>query len=433
MTEPDRFDRPLGLLQVTASGVAIIVGAGIFVLLGTATERAGGLVWLSFIVAAVLCGLTALGYMELSSMYPRAGSEFEFTRQAFPQWVAFAAGWAMAVGLVVAASTVALGFAQYAGTYLPIGGRIGALLILGLAAVVVGLGMGKAAWIVVTLAVLEVGGLLGVVGIGVPSVGDYSLIDGKGAGGVFAAAALIFFAFIGFDEVITLAEETRNPRRNVPLALALSLGISTVIYVLASIAAVSVLGPERLATSPTPVAEVMAVAAGDRAGDVVAAIAIVSTASTVLLVIAAASRMLYGMASGGAAPAWLGEVHRRHTPRNALAVVVGLAALLVLIEDVSFLAEATNALLYGIFVLVNVVVIVLRRRRPDVERPFRIPVAIGGVPLVPLFGIVATLAAATQLEIRAVGLAVFLVTLGLLVRTAWLAAARGRGVGSGPA
>lgn len=429
MTEPDRFDRPLGLLHVTASGVAIIVGAGIFVLLGTATERAGGLVWLAFIVAALLCGLTALGYMELSSMYPKAGSEFEFARQVFPPWAAFAAGWAMAVGLVVATSTVALGFAQYAGAYLPIGGRLGALLILGLAAVVVGLGMGKAAWIVVALAVLEVGGLLGVVGIAVPSVGDYSLLDGNGAGGVFAAAALIFFAFIGFDEVITLAEETRDPTRNVPLALALSLGISTVVYVLASIAAVSVLGPERLAASPTPVADVMAVAAGERAGDVVAAIAIASTASTVLLVVAAASRMLYGMASGGAAPAWLGEVHRRHTPRNALVVVVGLAALLVLVEDVSFLAEATNALLYGIFVLVNVLVIVLRRRRPDVERPFRIPGAFRQVPLVPVLGVVATLAAAAQLEARAVVLAVALVGIGLLVRALWLVGARRRDAG----
>jgi len=151
----------------------------------------------------------------------------------------------------------------------------------------------------------------------------------------------------------------------------------------------------------------------------------------VLLVIAAASRMLYGMASGGAAPAWLGEVHRRHTPRNALVVVVGLAALLVLVEDVSFLAEATNALLYGIFVLVNVVVIVLRRRRPDLERPFRIPGSIGRIPVVPVLGILATLAAAAQLEVRAVGLAVALVGIGLLVYFVWRGTSRDRGETTG--
>ncbi|MEY3482274.1 MAG: hypothetical protein RLZ40_317, partial [Actinomycetota bacterium] len=108
----DRFRRVLGLPQVTMSGVAVIIGAGIFVLLGPATREAGGLVWLSFVVAGVLSALTAFSYMELSSMFPKAGSEHEFASQVFPRWVAVVVGWSMAAALVVAASTVSLGFGR---------------------------------------------------------------------------------------------------------------------------------------------------------------------------------------------------------------------------------------------------------------------------------------------------------------------------------
>ena len=105
----DRFNRVLGLPQVTASGVAIIIGAGIYVLLGPATQEAGPHVWMSFLLSSALCALTAFSYMELSSMFPKAGSEHEFARQAFPRWIAATVGWSMAIALVVASATVALG------------------------------------------------------------------------------------------------------------------------------------------------------------------------------------------------------------------------------------------------------------------------------------------------------------------------------------
>ena len=124
------FERSLGLVQVTTSGVALIIGAGVFVLLAPATQRAGGLVWASFVVSAVLCALSAFSYMELSSMFPRAGSEHEFARQVFPQSVSFVVGWAMALALIVATATVSLGFARYLGEFIDIDQRVGALAIL---------------------------------------------------------------------------------------------------------------------------------------------------------------------------------------------------------------------------------------------------------------------------------------------------------------
>ena len=198
------FERSLGLLQVTTSGVALIIGAGVFVLLAPATERAGGLVWASFLTAAVLCALSAFSYMELSSMFPKAGSEHEFARQIFPQSVAFVVGWAMALALIVATATVAVGFARYLGEYIDVDERVGALGILALVGVIAMRGMGEASRVIVVFAVVEVGGLLAVMVIGLPRLGDHDLLEGNGVSGIMSGAALIFFAYIGFDEVISL-------------------------------------------------------------------------------------------------------------------------------------------------------------------------------------------------------------------------------------
>src|SRR6476619_5500174 len=125
-----KLRRVLSLGDVTASGVGIIIGAGIYVLVGAATAKAGAGVWLAFLLAAVLCALTGLSYAELASMFPSAGAEYEYTRHAFPPWVAFLVGWTMIAGLIVAAATVTLGFAGYLGYFIQIPAKAGALALL---------------------------------------------------------------------------------------------------------------------------------------------------------------------------------------------------------------------------------------------------------------------------------------------------------------
>ncbi len=410
------FERSLGLVQVTTSGVALIIGAGVFVLLAPATERAGGLVWASFVVAAVLCALSAFSYMELSSMFPKAGSEHEFARQVFPQSVSFVVGWAMALALIVATATVSLGFARYLGEFVDIDERLGALAILALVSAVALRGMGEASRVVMGFAVIEVGGLIAVIVIGAPSIGDHSLLEGNGASGIMSGAALIFFAYIGFDEVISLSEETRNPRRTVPRALILALGISTLLYTGVAIAGVSVLGADELGRSPRPMTEIFAVGFGGASSDVVTMVALFSTASTVLLAITASSRIMYGMASTGYLPGSLGRVHRQVVPRNALGVAIVLGGLLILVEDLDLLASATDALIYVLFLVTNVVVIVLRKQRPNVERPFRIRGTIGWVPVVPILAVIVTIVLSFQLEGDAVLLALGLLVAGFVAR-----------------
>lgn len=421
---PTSFNRTLGLLQVTASGVSIIVGAGIFVLLGPATEQAGSLVWLGFVVSAVLCALTAFSYMELASMFPRAGSEFEFARQVFPPRIAFAVGWSMAAALVVAAAAVAVGFARYAAHFVDVDRRVIAVLTVAVSAAVSSRGMRIASRLIVVLAGVQIAGLLAVVGIGIPYVGEVNLLEGRGVGGVLSAAALVFFAYIGFDEVVTLSEETRNPQRTIPLALFLSLTISAVVYVMVAVVAVSVLGPELLVASERPLADVAARAVGGRAVGAIATLSLVSTFTTVILAVSAGARMVYSLAGSGFLPPVLATVAKGRTPGPALALISISSAVLAATGGLSLLASATDALVFLMFIVTNIVLVVLRVRRPEVERPFRVRGNIAGLPMMPLAGILVTVVLMVRLKVDALALAGGLVLLGY-VAGAWFSRSGG--------
>jgi APA family basic amino acid/polyamine antiporter len=408
----DRFNRVLGLPQVTASGVAIIIGAGIYVLLGPATQEAGSHVWMSFLLSSALCALTAFSYMELSSMFPKAGSEHEFARQAFPRWIAATVGWSMAISLVVASATVALGFARYLQEFVQVDNRWAAIAVIALMSVVSTLGMERAVWVIVGLGLIEVGGLVWVCVVGLPFIGDVDLVDQPNLGGVFNGAALVFFAFIGFDEVITLAEETRDSHKTVPRALLLSLAISTVLYVSVAIVATSVLGVEALSNSTKPLADLILITNGRAAATAMALVALISTASTVLLALTSASRMLYGTARAGDLPSRFSVVYKRRVPLFSLVVSAVAAMLLVLLGDISLLASATDVIIYAMFIVVNLVVLILRQTKPELHRPFAVKGHVRGVPVLPILGLVATLSMAIHIDLKAAMLAGLIMLLG---------------------
>jgi APA family basic amino acid/polyamine antiporter len=415
--------RVLGLLEVTAGGVGIIIGAGIYVLLGAATAHAGPVVWISFLLAAVLSALTGLSYAELSSMFPSAAGEYEYTRHAFPEWIAFIVGWTMIMGLVVAAATVSIGFGRYVGHFLAIDARLAALALLATVSIVAMIGVKQSARLTLGLSAIQVGGLVLVVAIGLPHVGEVDLLTSRGLGGVLSAAALVFFAFIGFDEVITLAEETRDPTRTVPRALLLALGLSTVLYIAVAVAAVSVLGATALASSPRPLADVMAHVLGEHGATVVAAIAILTTTNTTLLALTAASRVTYGMAKAGAMPRSLAFVQPdRGTPMRAIIGVALSAAIFAAVGEFTVIAAVTDFAVYVVFLAVNATVIILRRRRPAISRPFAVRGAITGVPLVPVLGLASVALMMSQLEPLALILGTALCGAGLAV--GWLARSR---------
>jgi len=391
VTRPVTMERTLGLWKVTASGVGIIVGAGIYVLIGDAAGLAGPRVWLSFVIAATLSALSALSYAELASMYPKAGAEFEYTSHVFPAWLSFLIGWIMFVGLIVASAAVALGFGQYLQNFVTLPPTFGALALLTLIAALALSGIRRSSTVIVALSLLQVGGLLLVIAVGLPDIGSVNLFAGNhGGGGLVSAAALVFFAFIGFDEVTTLSEETKNPTRTIPRALLLALALSTLLYIAVAISAVSVLGANALSTSPHPLADVLDHKFGSNGGALVAVIALVATANTTLLCLTASSRLQYGMARAGALPRTWGQLGpASRAPRVAIGISVIGAAIFIAIGKLDVVASVTNVAIYLVFIAVNIAVIILRFTQPDLDRPFRSPLSIKRVPLMPILGLLA--------------------------------------------
>jgi APA family basic amino acid/polyamine antiporter len=413
---PAGLSRVLGLTEVTASGVGIIIGAGIYVLIGEAAAQSGATMWLAFILAAGLSALTGLSYAELASMFPRSGAEYEYTRHAFPETVAFVVGWVMIAGLVVAAGAVSLGFARYMREFVGVDERVAAaMLLLAVSAIACG-GIKNSARLTLLLSTIQVGGLLLVIVTGFGHIGDVDLTSGHGFNGMLGAAALVFFAFIGFDEVITLSEETRNPSRTVPRALLAALTISAALYVGVAIVAVSVLGADALSTSERPLADVMGKSLGGVSVQIVAVVALVSTFNTTLLALTAGSRLTYGMAATTALPRRLAMLNRRQAPFVAVAAAGLAAAGFAMLGDLRLIASITDAAVYLVFLAVNASVIVLRFKDPGIARPFRIPLAIGRMPLLPILGAVSTLLMLSRLQAGSLAIGAGVIAAGLAIQ-----------------
>ena len=423
-SEPTGGLRPsLRLWQLTATGVGLVIGAGIYVLVGEAAAEAGAGVWMSFAVSALLAGLTALTYSELAGMYPSAGVEYEWTSRAFNAFFGFLAGWMMIVAYIIAAATVALGFAHYLQHFVDVDIRVSAPLLLVALTVIVASGVERSIWLSVTLAALQIGGLVIVIVAGAPHIGTRSLTEGATATGVMSGAALVFFAFIGFDDIATLAEETRDAATTVPAALMLTLLISGVLYVLVGLSAVSVVAPDVLGGSARPLALVIQHDWGARGSDVIAAIALASTLNAALIVLTAASRLLYAMARAGRLPRQLTIVGMRgHAPYVAAVVALAAAMPFVLAGGLGLVASVADFAVYATFVAVNFSVIALRLQRPDIERPFRAPFSIRRVPVTPLLALATVIAMAAFLRPEAWMLGVGAIVLGAV---AYWAFARG--------
>ena len=393
--------RVLGLWQLSLAGIGIILGAGIYALLAPAAALAGNAVWVSFLIAAAVAAVSGLSYAELAAMFPTAGAEYDYAGRALGERIGVTVGWLVIAATLISASAVALGFAAYFRTFFPVPSIAIAVVLIGVLSLLVALGVRETAGAAVLLTLVEVGGLVAVIVAGLPRAGDVDLLElsPAGTGGLLEAAALVFFAFIGFEQLVKLSEEAKDPGRTIPRALLISVAGSTLLYVLVAVACISLLGWEGTSANEAPFAAAIEVAFGSAAAVVVSLTALTATANTVLIEILAASRILYGMARNGAAPRVLGWVHpRRRTPWFAVVVIAVVAAVLTVPAEIEFLASATNFLIFTTFIAVNVSVVVLRGAEPDTRRPFRVPVAVRGVPVLPLVGVATSVGLMVQLD-----------------------------------
>ncbi len=346
-------------MPATMTGLGVIIGSGIYVIIGVAAGPAGNAVWLSFLLAAVAASLTALSYGRLTRLYPRNAPEYQFVSAAYGKYPGSLAAWLILTAQVISASAVALGFAGYwrGLTGLPILPSAIVLVVVCLGIIYAGVGHSAAAASVLT--VVEILGLVAIIIIGLPYVGDVDYFEmPMGLAGVVTGASLVFFAFIGFEGMVNLSEEMKDPQKDMPRAIMLALGISTLFYVAVAIAAVSVVGWSDLSRSASPLADVASRALGDRTGVALSVVSLAATGNTVLVLLLAASRIAHAMARAGILPSWLTKVDkRRNTPWAATLVVVAACVLFVLIGDVRRVAEFTNFIVLLAFMAVNASVI----------------------------------------------------------------------------
>ena len=426
-----KLKRALSTPTLTFFGVGMILGAGVYAVIGTAAGEAGGALWISFAIASVVALLTGLSYAELSAMHPRAGAEFVFLSEAAPRWPAAALTTALLVALsgLATCATVSIAFADYLGGLLgwdegsgPFSAhQLVALALIATSFVIAFAGILQSSWVNVLFTLIEVGGLLLVIVLGVGSghFGERALeVPDVGSLGVLAGASLVFFSFLGFENIATLAEESKKPERMIPRAILASIVIAGVLYVLVALAAVALLPPVQLAASATPLTSAVE-GASSHAGTALSVIALFATANTCLGSLVVTSRLLYGVADGGALPSLLAKTGRTKTPHVALAVCVVIAAGLTFLGEVPVVASLSSLASLCAFFAVNVALIVLRRRSPGAKRPFSVPFSVKNVPLPAILGALATLGLLASIDRR--GQLVGAIAVVIIAGLAWIA------------
>ncbi|HWS79318.1 MAG TPA: amino acid permease [Thermomonas sp.] len=406
------LSRQLNAFDLTMLGIGAVIGTGIFVLTAVAANKAGPGMMYSFIIAGIVCALTALIYSEIAAMVPVSGSAYTYSYAVLGEVIAWMVGWALILEYAVAAGAVAVGWSGYANGFLR---EIGAALPLALTAGpwdsitlpdgttaggsfnliaflisllitwLLVIGTSKSAKFTAMLVIVKIIALTAFIILAFPAVNSANfepmLPNGWGTPlsgvGVLGAAASIFFAYVGFDAVSTAAEETKNPNRNIPIGLIGSLAICTVFYLLVAYTAVGAMGAQpggALSQSKEPLAFVLREIGWPKVGSAVAIAAIVALPSVVLMMIFGQTRILFTMARDGLMPDKLASVHPKYKTPHVVTWITGIAvSLFAAMFPVGALADISNSGTLFAFFTVAVGVMVLRRTDPGRARPFRTP------------------------------------------------------------
>jgi amino acid transporter len=388
MTSPSDLEtetslkRVFGLRTLVIYGVGDILGAGIYAVVGKIAGFSGSMVWASFLIAMLVAALTALSYAELGSRLPKSGGVAYFIHEAFrTEWLSMLVGWLMFCTCLVSMATLSLAFAGYLNAFAPVipSWAIVLALFAGLAWVNFR-GMQESSAVNIFCTTLEVSGLIIVILVsaayllgGSAAATPVPPTEAVGVSAILQGAALAFYAFVGFEDIVNVAEEVKNPERNVPRAILIALAIAGCIYILVSWLATRVLTPAELSASTAPLLDVVRRAQPQFPAIIFTVIALFAVLNTALLNFVTASRLMFGMAREGLLPAWFGKLHPdRLTPYRTFLVILPIAILLALSGTIQFLAQTTATLILVLFVLVNLSLVTIKRREP-LNSGFRVP------------------------------------------------------------
>ena len=396
-TSPDgtpKLKRVMGPGLLLLFVVGDILGTGVYALTGKVAAEVGGAVWLPFLVAFIVAILTAFSYLELVTKYPQAAGAALYTHKAFGiHFLTFMVTFTVMCSGLTSASSASKAFASnfVEAFELSIGeGALLSLLALAfitLVALVNFRGVSESVRVNVVLTLIELAGLLIIIAIGAwaltrgagdtSRLTDFDTADGGSAfGAVTAATALAFFAMVGFEDSVNMAEETKDPVKIFPKVMLLGLCITGVIYILVSISSVALVSPEELGEGDAPLLKVVAAGAPDFPVGIFAFITMFAVANSALINMLMASRLLYGMAQQRVLPRFLGKVHaRRRTPWAGILFTTAIAFALIWFADLEALGGTTSLLLLCVFTVVNIAVLVLRSDRVDHEH-FHAPTVI---------------------------------------------------------
>ncbi len=412
--------RHMGLFHLTMYGVGLILGAGIYVLIGEAAGFAGDAVWIAFILGSVVALFAGLSYAELSSIFPKVAAEYTFVKNVFKNnFFGFIIGWLTAITAMITAATVSLGFGGYLIQFVDLPIIISAILLIGILSVVNFIGIRESSWTNIVFTIIEAAGLILVIVIGF-TISDPEPVNyfesPTGFTGIIIAFVLSFFAFIGFESMANVAEEVRNPKKTIPRAIILSVIISTLIYVFVSLAVVRVINWEELSLSSAPLAEVVKRGLGVQGQVILTGIALFAITNTVLITLIAGSRIIFGMARDKSFPYMLAKVHSKtKTPWIAIIGIMLIAIGFSLIGDIVIVANIAVFAIVITFSAVILSLIVLRYTQPDIERKFKVPINIGKFPVLPVFGLVILGYMMLQFEIEVILVGLAIIAIGVVL------------------
>jgi APA family basic amino acid/polyamine antiporter len=432
-TGQSELTRTIGVFQLSMFGVGATIGTGIFFVLSEAVPISGPAVVWAFVIAGVVAGLTAVCYAELAGAVPVSGSSYSYAYATVGELPAMAVAACLLLEYGVSAAAVSVGWSQYLnqllgnlfGIQIPEalsqapeqGGilNLPAVILIALCTLLLIRGASESAKVNTVMVLIKIGVLVLFILIGITGWNTNNLADFVpfGLSGITAAAGIIFFSYIGIDAVSTAGEEVKNPHRTMPLAIMIALAIVTTLYILVALVAVAAQPYVQFEDQEAGLAAILENVTGSTwPGTMLAAGAVISIFSVTLVVIYGQTRILFAMARDGMMPELFHRVNpRTHTPVPNTLIVAGAIALLAGLIPINFLAEMTSVGTLVAFAIVSVAVIILRRRQPDLPRPFKVP----GYPVTPILSILGCLWIIKDLRIPTI--VVFLIWTAIVI--AW--------------